>query len=170
MNLLEQRTLEEITNNVKMVKTLNMGDPIYIDDPKVQHICYKKNFRRPDWIGKATTKKTFHKYDEGFEYTSVDYVLVFAPNELLLDTYSRARKLSNQTTKSYVMGVDTAEYILETDTGYMNVRTGSDGAMADILEIYNGNKLEGIIVEMTADEYTTVEHNHRKLMSVFNER
>ena len=160
--------LNQLKTDIKMVKTLNMGDPIYIDNPEVQHICYKKNFRRPDWVGQITTKELAHEY-EGMKYNSTDYVIILAADEMLLELFAMGRRYKYHSVKSYVMGVDTAEYIIETDTNFATISTGSDGVMGDILEFYKGNKLEGVVVELTADQYRGIKENHNILKLLFTE-
>ena len=167
MKRLKMDILEEFTTDIKMVNKLEFGDPMYIDNPNSQHVCYKKNFRRANWVGRRVTRKVKMEFDGGLEFTSMDYIIAFAPNEELLETYVNGKRKAHQTERTFEVGVDTARYVMETDVDCAEIRTGSDGLMGTVGEFYRGGTLEGVVAEFTADEYITTEQNHDVLKSLF---
>ena len=76
--------------------------------------------------------------------------------------------LKSHKLKTTIIGVDTACYILEVGNNGDKIRTGGDGRWGDVTEVYNGNKLEGIIIELGLGDLYDFDGFKSKIDYIFN--
>lgn len=160
-------------HSISMPTMLKIGDPMYFesygDDFKY---VYSKNFRgRKKWLGELIVlekEDLDFKKETGFDFKEVSFKVIFAPSQEYLTTFREGLFYKGQKEVVTEIGVDTAEYIIETNSGYIDIGTGSDGLMGVVIEFYKGSKLEGIVIDLTAMDVNIFERIKDELLYVFN--
>ena len=97
----------------------------------------------------------------------VDFRAIFAPTKEYLGTYEDNLYYKGQKVVTTQIGVDTARYIIETNSGCVEIGTGSDGFMGEVNEFFRGPKLEGIIIHLTGLDVNSFERFRDKIKYVF---
>lgn len=153
-----RKIIKKSANEVKFPNSITIGDPSYFEEFKgsnrLKKLVYDKSFRgKSDWIGyvkvsEYNNKSTFHGKEFNFNTCEID--IFFAPNKELLELFKENKCYKNHREKIIEIGVDTAEYIISMGNAMSTISIGSDGFMGSVSEIYNGKKLEGILIELNA--------------------
>lgn len=150
--------MNKLETNIKMPTSILIGDDYYIDNRA--DLLYIKNFRgKKDWVGYLSLE------DEDEECV---FKAIFAPNEDLLNIYKKGYINSNQKIKEKNIGVDTAKYILHINDRYETIKTGSDGCMGGVLEIYEDKKLKGLMIDMSMGLYMDLDDAKDILNYIFD--
>lgn len=169
------KILSEVFAEVVMPKKLYIGDPMYFEEyegAKLNKLVYNKNYRgKSDWVGfvKLTQKEDSFEF-EGKEitYQDIEIDICFAPNQKLLEIFKRGNILHSHKEKPLDIGVDTACYVIGINDNEIKINTMGDGCWGQVLEVYNGSKLDGIMINLSTGEYNDLNRLKSDLEYLFN--
>lgn len=169
------KILSEVLAEVKMPKKINVGDPMYYEHfngTELKKLVYSKNYRgKSDWVGfvKVTKKEDSFEFDgEDVPYEDIEIDICFAPNEKLLDVFKRGHILKSHKEKPLEIGVDSACYIIGINENEVQIDTMGDGFWGQVIEVYSGSKLDGILINLSAGEYNEFDMIKKDLEYLFN--
>ena len=171
-----EKVLNKAYARINMPKKLYVGDPLYFEEyenypSELKRLTYANNFKRPDWVGSITLTETEHRCTykgQELSYTSIGFFACFAPNEEFLETYEQNQCYKHQKNKQTEIGVDTARYILGVDNRDEVIRTGADGFWGSVCELKNGNKLEGLCVDLGLGDLHSFKEAKQLISYLFN--
>lgn len=172
MNKNVEKILNEVKAEVKMPSKMYIGDPMYFDHyadnkTRLNQLTYIKGFRgKSSWLGSVKLTETEESYEFGGKthyYTSINFMICFAPNQKLLNIYEGNMKFNYQKEKSVEIGVDSATYVFGFNKNEIEVRTMSDGGFGLVTEFYNSSKLEGVMIQLNTGEHGTFEQIKKEL-------
>lgn len=157
---------------IKMPTFIQIGDPLYFEKHGENfELVYSRRFRgKKEWFGKLIVTESVNlnfSREFGREIPMVDFRATFAPTKEYLGTYEDNLYYKGQKVVTTQIGVDTAHYIIETNSGCVEIGTGSDGFMGEVNEFFRGPKLEGIIIHLTGLDVNSFERFRDKIKYVF---
>lgn len=103
----------------------------------------------------------------GKELPATNFISIFAPTKKLLEIYENNLHYKDQKIVTTQIGVDTARYLISTNKRCIEINTGCDGIMGEVMEIYKGSKLEGVIISLTGLDVNTFEDFKDDIKYVF---
>lgn len=151
-------TLKTEQFNIEMPTKVRISDPMYIEEG-TKHMIFSKRYTtqaKNNWVAHLEilhTSEVVNICGEDMDCDSYKSVVTLAPNKQMLDTYRKDKYYRGQKVKEFTIGVDTAEYMYETNLDTHYIRTGADGYWGQVWEYRRDTKLEGvqIIMEFPAD-------------------
>ena len=154
----------EELEGVKMFKSIVYGDPSYLEEftgKKLQELTYIRNFKgKNDWIMKAFIDTTEFEI-EGEEYEDIALRLFCAKDEKVYNSIIKSKLSTGHisypkgtTLKVIDIGLDTAKFELSIDDRYTEVDTMADGQTGTVIEVFEGKKLVGIMLDIGFGEYS----------------
>lgn len=165
------KTLREVSSKVSFPKFLSIGDPLYFQDGDTKY-TYEKSFRgKSNWFGEIQLIEREEKYIYEGKECSLEYIsikVLYAPNQVLLDTYKNDQVYSSHKIKTTKIGVDSASYILQVNENGDTINTGSDGLFGGVSEIYKGSKLDGLIIDLDLGDLYDFDTFKEQLEYIFN--
>ena len=130
------KNIQKKSFNIEVPKTFKIGDPLYLYENVDKKMTTSLSFaRRKDWVGSLTVFEDEVIDEDNFTYKDLYVKVYLAPNETMLKTYEEDMCYKGQTEKQKSLGVDTAEYVIETSKGYETIKTGADGWWGSTIEI-----------------------------------
>lgn len=151
---MNKRVLRKYSQSVQFPKKILIGDPSYFEEGITQYV-YNKSFRgKKDWVGTVEVLDEVYKVDLDEDHKDIDLNtntirMIFSINDDMLKLFENGKCKKYHRISETVIGVDTACYDIRINDNYTNVLTGGDGEIGDVLELYNGKKLEGIIITIS---------------------
>ncbi|WP_368263222.1 hypothetical protein [Clostridium disporicum] len=168
----EEKVLNVLKTEVKMPTKIYIGDPMYFEHyadnkTRLNQLTYNKGYRgKSSWVGSVKlteVEDSFEMAGKTHYYTSVYFMICFAPNQKLLSLYEENMKFNYQKEKDVEIGVDSATYVFGFNKNEMEVRTMSDGGFGLVSEYYNDSKLEGVVIQLNTGEHGTFEDIKKEL-------
>lgn len=155
------KILSQISTGVNMPKKMYVGDPMYFDKyegSELKRLTYAKNFRgKSEWVGHLSIIEKEDSFEfEGKEvpFKEIEFNISLAPNEKLLSIFKEGKILHSHKEKSLDIGVDSARYVVGVDDREIEINTMGDGFWGMVVEVYQGGKLEGILINLATGEYS----------------
>lgn len=151
-NLKEKILIKKEQYETSLPSMIKIGDPTYFGE--YDKLTYNRRFKgKKDWLGVVVLEKNKEIYTD-MEFETLSLKIYFAQNEQHLNVYLEGKYFSKQKIKITEIGVDTAEYLLETTHCYELVNTMADGYWGNVIELKNGSKLEGIMIDLGIPDET----------------
>lgn len=132
------------------MKKLIIGDPDYLESiEKKENVALLKRLVckvRPKNVnyGKLIIEETKTKYPE-FEALEIEITFLLGNTQEQIGVYESNRYYSHTVYKKLQLACDCAEFIIETEHGYDEFRTGADGYYGDVMIFKQGFGLTGNI-------------------------
>lgn len=164
--------------DIPMFQALAIGDPWYLEEYaqnsiRLNELVYQRECQLPRWKARI---RLVHSHEQAFfadetlEFQLNSLIIAGAPAEQALDTHLSERYFQGQTPKTFEIGVDTACYFFESDLASFEVQTGGDGSVGSVTELYRGERLEGVIVELSLGDLKSFDQWLPELEAEFNVR
>ena len=122
---------------VKVPKHLKIGDPWYFkreEGAELERLTVDEDI--PAHFDQARVTLEEYPCDEYPDLMLLDMTLYLSPAKTM-DTYLAGQMYKSQTTTEKVIGVDTAQYLLNVDGRDDVIHTGADGAWGVFTKLYH---------------------------------
>lgn len=140
------------TYKVQVPKHIKIGDPWYFErhrGAELERLTVDEDI--PAHFDQARVTLEEYPCDEYPDLMLLDMTIYLAPSKTI-DTYLAGQMYTSQTTEDKVIGVDTAQYMLDVDGQDNVIHTGADGAWGTFTKLHHnaaGKQIyDGAIIQL----------------------
>lgn len=158
----------KVIEGLEPLKKIKVGDACYFS--KFNELVYQEEIgEKSNLVGRLELyQEALSNKDKEVLFTANCFRLVFYDNEEDLRLFDRELVRSDRKKKRVDIGVDTASFEFHINDGYELFRTGSDGLVGYVYELRNKGDIKLLSIDMTVNDYYSMDELESLLKSLLN--